>query len=233
MDIDKMTNRAGRKAIKAASWVSPLFWLYSEPLFMETFRSTCDKLLWRLVNHTHELVELVFSVASEVGIDVTNATGRLEYLAAVLESLPTGKDRDRSQLGSLQAHKYECCRLTALLMLRFAVNGGKSWYDAANGTSFVEDIVYSLSNCGPEDLWGDHVGLFFWVVHVARAVLHWTQYRLFSTGLVHRLISESALGDSDPRIGAQSLRMMAEFEEKCISGEARGIVFTEPGTILI
>ena len=231
MDIDKMTNRAGRKAIRAASWVSPLFWLYSEPLFMEKFHSTCDDLLWRLINLAHALVELVFSTVLESSTNLTETAARYEALRLALESLPMGKVLDKSNFDTIQVHRYECCRLTALLMLRFALHGGVSWYDATTGTTYVEDVVQSLSNSGPEDLWGEHVGLCYWVGHIVRAVMHWTPYRLFATGLVHRLIAESALGDSDPRIGAQSLRRLAEFEERCISGVPRGPVSPTSSTM--
>ena len=149
-----------------------------------------------------------------------SAAPKLKALRSVAESFPTGKGKDNPQAKSPQVHRYECRRLTAILMTRM-VSRGESWCDAANGTTFGEDIIFSLSNSDPEDLWGEHVGLLYWVSLVAYAVLHRTRYRLFGAGIVHRLISEITFGDQDPRIGVHSLKKMGQFEEKCRSGEIR------------
>lgn len=165
------------------------------------------------------MVELVLGAsAGEDTVRLGSATAKLKALQTTIESFPKGEERDNSQENLRQVHRYECCRLTAILMTR-AVSRGMTWSDAANGTTYTKDIISSLSNSDTEDLWGDHVGLLYWVSLIAYAVLHRTRYRLFSAGIAHRLVSEVTFGDQDPRIGIRSLTRMGGFEEKCRNGE--------------
>jgi hypothetical protein len=196
-----------------------LFWPESNTLFLEKFRSSSDKTLWLLIQATHELVELVRGISADqdkVGSDY--ATAKLKALRSFIEGFPKGEGKTRPQSKSAQVHRYECCRLTAILMTRM-VGRGETWSDAANETTYINDIIFSLSNSDPEDLWTDHVGLLYWVSLIAYAVLHKTRYRLFGAGIVHRLISEVTFGDQDPRIGVHSLKTLGRFEEVCRIGE--------------
>jgi hypothetical protein len=190
-------------------------------LFLRKFEFSCDKTLWQLIRETHELVELVLGAsAGEDMVRVESAVAKLKALKATIESFPKGEEKDNPQAKSFQVHRYECCRLTAILMTR-AISQGVTWSDAASGTTYTKDIIFSLSNSDTEDFWGEHVGLMYWVSLITYAVLHKTRKRLFGAGIVHRLISEVTFGDQDPLIGVHSLMRMGRFEEKCRSGELR------------
>lgn len=169
----------------------------------------------------HELVELVLGAsADENAVSMDTTIVKLKALEGVIESFPKGEQKDNCRAKSSQVHRYECCRLTAILMTR-AISRGMTWSDAASGTTYAKDIIFSLSNSDTEGLWGDHVGLLYWVSLISYAVLCKTGYRLFSAGMTHRLISEVTFGDQDPRIGIHSLIKMGRFGEKCSSGELR------------
>jgi hypothetical protein len=208
-NADLVTGRAGR-SLRSADWVSPLFWPEPHAVLLDKFRSSCDEKLWQLIQVAHELTELV-SEAPDVAIT------KLKALRRFIEDLPKGERTDYSQVRSAQVHRYESCRLTAILMTRVA-SRGETWSDAASGTTFENDIIFSLSNSDTGELWGEHVGLLYWVSLVAYAVLHKTRYRIFGAGLVHRLISEISYGDQDPLIGIHSLKRLGKFEEAWRTG---------------
>ena len=217
-NIDLVTGRAGR-GLRGADWVSPLFWPESNTTFLRKFRSSCNKILWQLVQGAHDLIELVIGASANEGtVDVDSATSTLGALRSLIEGFPKGEERDNALVTPRQVHRYESCRLTAVLMTRM-ISGGTTWSDAASDTSFEEEIVFSLSNSDLEDFWGEHVGLLYWVSLIAYAVLHKTRHRLFGAGLVHRLISEITFGDQDPHIGIQSLKRLSNFEEGCRIGK--------------
>jgi hypothetical protein len=205
-NVELITGRAGR-GLRGADWVSPLFWPESNTLLLDKFRSSCDENLWQLIQGTHELIELAPGASDD-------AITKLRALQRFIEGFPKGEKKDNPQARSRQVHRYESCRLTAILMTR-VVSRGETWSDAASGTTFEKDIIFALSNSDPDDLWGEHVGLLYWTSLVAYAVLHKTRYRLFSAGLVHRLISEITFGDQDPHIGIHSLKCLGKFEEVC------------------
>jgi hypothetical protein len=208
-NVDLITGRAGR-GLRGADWVSPLFWPESSPLLLDKFRSSCDENLQQLIQGVHELIELAPGASDD-------AITKLRALRCFIEAFPKGEEKDNPQARSPQVHRYESCRLTAILMTRVA-SRGESWSDAASGTTFEEDITFALSNSDTDDLWGEHVGLLYWVSLITYAVLHKTKYRLFSAGLVHRLISEITFGDQDPHIGIHSLKCLGKFEEVCRIG---------------
>jgi hypothetical protein len=208
-NVDLITGRAGR-GLRGADWVSPLFWPESSPLLLDKFRSSCDENLQQLIQGVHELIELAPGASDD-------AITKLKALRCFIEGFPKGEKKDNPQARSPQVHRYESCRLTAILMTR-VVSRGESWSDAASGTTFEEDIIFALSNSDTDDLWGEHVGLLYWVSLITYAVLHKTKYRLFSAGLVHRLISEITFGDQDPHIGIHSLKCLGKFEEVCRIG---------------
>jgi hypothetical protein len=205
-NIDLVTGRAGR-GLRGADWVSPLFWPESSTVLLNKFRSSCDENLRQLIQGAHELIELAPGTSDD-------AIAKLKALRSFIEAFPKGEKKDNPQVASPQVHRYESCRLAAILMTR-VVSRGETWSDAADGTTFEKDIVFSLSHSDPDDLWGEHVGLLYWVSLIAYAVLHKTRYRLFGAGLVHRLISEISFGDQDPHIGVHSLKCLGKFEEVC------------------
>jgi len=208
-NVDLITGRAGR-GLRGADWVSPLFWPGSNPLLLDKFRSSCDENLQQLIQAAHELIELVPDASDD-------AVTKLRALRHLIEAFPKG-EKDNPQARSRQVHRYESCRLAAILMTRVA-SRGEAWSDAANGTTFEDDIIFALSNSETDDLWEEHVGLLYWVSLITYAVLHKTRYRLFSAGLVHRLISEITFGDQDPHIGIHSLKRLGKFEEAYRSGK--------------
>jgi hypothetical protein len=219
-NLDLLTGRAGR-GLRGADWISPLFWPESNKLFLTKFQSSCDKASWQLIRDTHELVEIVLGASEdENAVSVDTTIAKLKALEGVIKSLPKGEQKDNCQASSRQVHRYECCRLTANLMTR-AISQGMTWSEAASGTTYAKDIIFSLSNSDTEGLWGDHVGLLYWVSLISYAVLCKTEYRLFGAGIIHRLISEVTFGDQDPRIGIHSLKRLGGFREKCSSGELR------------
>jgi hypothetical protein len=174
------------------------------------------------------LVELVLGAsAGEDTLSVESAIAKVKALQMAIESFPKGEYQGQPRAKSLKVHRYECCRLIAIVMTR-AVSRGVTWSDAASWATFEEDIIFSLSNSDTEDLWGEHVGLLYWVSLVTYAVLHKTRQRLFGAGLIHRLISEVTFGDQDPRIGVDSLMRIGRFEEKCTSGVLRYCCSTSP-----
>jgi hypothetical protein len=163
------------------------------------------------------MIQLVFATSSGV-----SAKPYLVSLSNAIETFPAGKDgADRemrsSQTLRYQTHRYECCRLTAVLMMR-VVKLGKSWFDAASGTSYMGQIVFSLGNSNLGDFWGEQVGLLLWVSLIAHAVMHRTEDRPFISAIIHRLFSEICCSDH-PHIGVNSSKDLAEFLEKCISGQ--------------
>lgn len=123
----------------------------------------------------------------------------------------------REEMGYM-SHRQICCQLTAMLMLRVKANRS-TWSEAAEGTSYVEDIYFSLSRSGWQSVWGRHGGLLFWVALVAQAVLRGTRYRLFAVTVIHQLVTQTSFELDDARIGAWSPKRMADFEYACITGE--------------
>lgn len=210
-----MTPRTSRQSLRIAAWVSPLFWPDSDTLLLDKFRSICDdnhEKLWQLIANARELVELVFSETWETSYLKFNSTAAT--LASLVNGFPNGRGEEYAHLRAYQIHRYECCRLTTILMTR-VLSRSQGWSDAADGTSFADDLVFSLSNSDLSELWGNQVGLLHWVVLVAYAVLHKTKHRLFVGGLMHRIMSEISYGDQDPGIGIRSVGTLAEFEEEC------------------
>lgn len=207
------------KGTTAAIWISPLFWPDSDLLLLERFQAACDETLWQLVKKVHQMIQLVFNlVVTSSGV---SAKSNLASLSNAIETFPAGKDRAdpemrSSQIPRYQTHRYECCRLTAVLMTR-VVKLGKSWFDAASGTSYMDQIVFSLSSSSLGDLWGEQVGLLLWVSLIAHAVMHKTEDRPFVMAIIHRLFGEVCEGDY-PHIGVNSLKSVADFLEKCMSG---------------
>jgi hypothetical protein len=203
----------------AAVWISPLFWPDSDVPLLESFQTTCDALLWQLVKNARDIIQLVFNgvMTSSRG----SAQSHLASLSNAIESLPAGNDSAHpqmrsSQIARYQRHRYECCRLTAVLMTQ-VVKLGKSWFDAASGTSYLDQIVFSFSNSNPGDLWGEHKGLLLWVAMIAHAVIHKTKDRPVINAVINRLIGDLAQGDH-ANIGSNSAKNLGEFLKQCMSG---------------
>lgn len=218
LNVGLISTPSHPQGTSAAVWISPLFWPDLDPLLLKRFQTTCDALRWQLVKKAREIIQLVFN-----GVVISSRDSAQSHLASLsnaIESFPAGNDiadpqMRSSQIPRYQTHRYECCRLTAVLMTR-VVKLGKSWFDAASGTSYMDGIVFSFSNSNPGDLWEEHKGLLLWVAMIAHAVIHKTEDRPVINAVINRLIGDLAQGDH-ANIGWSSSKSLGEFLEQCMS----------------
>ena len=197
----------------ATGWISPFFWPDERSLILESIRSSSDTALWNLVEDAHLLVQLASALDATTRKRMSHSANGMQYLHNISRektpSLPKGSK-------SVPYYRYECCRLTVFLMTRVFA-GGVDWSDAASGTSYPKDIMTSLSHSELALLWETQIGLLMWVAFLAHAALQRTEHRLFTSGIVNRLMCEMAWGDQDFRVGTETMKNMAEFKQSCIS----------------
>jgi hypothetical protein len=175
---------------------------------LEAFKETCEPWLWALLSSCQAMIKSVVMRSAVQACDES-------ILADNLKQLSCTKTREETDFAF---HRRICCRLTAMLMLR--VRSTRSiWSEAAEGTSFVEDIYFSLSRRGWQSLWNMHASLLLWVTLVAQAVFRGTRYRLFAVTISHQFLTQTSFEIEDARIGAWSPKRMADFEFACISGK--------------
>ena len=116
-------------------------------------------------------------------------------------------------------HIYECCRLTSLIMLR-AEEASLSLRAAVENTTILEDIRHSLQHTDTANLWGDHIGLLFWVIVVVNAAAFHTTHHLFTTSILTNLMFEVCYSDYDLDVALIPLEKMIWFEGYCKSGRS-------------
>ena len=217
IDIDLLPTRFSQSSICItawqAGWASPFFWPGECPVSLQRLRSSCGEASWIMVDHAHRLVEAVSSN------DFASLLIDSDILRMANDSnLSTDKSPPRSKLSAY--YRYECCRLTLILMTRVCC-GSMSWCEAASRTPYAESIVHALSHSDLTDLWDAQVGLLFWVTSIAWAILFNTENRLYISGIAVRVLTALTWSDNDPRVGVQIMSAMAKFEERCRNSGVR------------
>ena len=114
---------------------------------------------------------------------------------------------DRSQLykdlksttasrGASTDYIYESCRLTAELSI-LAFQKSSTWLAAAQGTSIVRRTRDAILKTDLGSLWGDHVGLLYWIVLIMQCASWGTSDYVFFHSIISRFYFELcySLGD--------------------------------------
>lgn len=135
--------------------------------------------------------------------------------------------KDRVRKAILQApsacgqdHIYECCRLTALMIVKAEMNSVPLRV-AVQDTEILEDLQRSLKHTDAgSELWGQHIGLLFWVIVLANAAAYHTPYHLFTTSILTNLMFEACFAEYDLAVALTPLKGMISFEEYCRTGRS-------------
>lgn len=157
----------------------------------------------------HNLIVAIYEWTNAIE-STASAPKRNSLQKTILESPPI-KHVDSMRLHELD-YKYECCRLTATLLVQAYILG--CTLSQANAHSHLADtIVYNLRKTDYHNQWDAHPGLLYWVgcIHVATMELvpfhHVVTQRLFF-----------AIAHSDEisiAVGMRPLQRLKWFEELC------------------
>lgn len=105
----------------------------------------------------------------------------LDSLCQRIVSMPSSKVPG---LPCSDDHVYEACRLISLLMVQ-SVEAGRSWKCMVQGTSMLVDIKEALQRTDLGSLWGDNVGLLYWIM----LVYHCAAYGTADYALAHTILT--------------------------------------------
>lgn len=128
----------------------------------------------------------------------------------------------QSHNGKLDAQDYiyECCRLTAMIMIG-AEAGSCSFRAAVENTTMVTDLAYAIRHTDVPNMWNEHIGLFFWVTFIANTVAYHTPSHLFTTSILTNLMFEACYSDYDLSVALKPVQKITWFEEHCRSGQSK------------
>jgi hypothetical protein len=138
--------------------ISPL---YNEKpqLFDQAFPNVTSKDMRNLLQQLQDLVGLWRKGCYRCSLISPASRTRYTRIKRTIEGLPSSMNQSCSDL------IYKSCHLTTLLMIR-AFENSKSWAEATKGTTLRETIREALSRTELGSLWGDNLGLLYWIVLV-------------------------------------------------------------------
>ena len=113
----------------------------------------------------------------------------------------------------------ECCRLTALIMMK-AEETSQPLRVAVEDTTYLDELRFALQQTDTENLWAEHIGLLFWVIVISNAAAFHTSHHLFTTTILTNLMFEACYSDYDLDVALVPLEKMIWFEGYCKSGQS-------------
>ena len=99
---------------------------------------------------------------------------------------------------------YQVCHYTALIMIEAKMQH-KTWAEVAEQNTYVADIKHALSLTNLKDLWGESIGVLYWVSLVLYSASFGGPQCLFYHGLLGRIFFELTYQYSDWRGAVQPM----------------------------
>ena len=113
-------------------------------------------------------------------------------------------------------HVYECCRLSAHLMLR-AESLHCALREAAQGTTLLAQVDAALQKTDLFNLWGPRIGLLYWVLLVSCTSMQGSSFnRNPATISLNFLIGRVAISDYHVEVGLRPLQRLKWFNDRCV-----------------